>query len=250
MDKKDKYHLTWDCDFHTSTAGYAGRFSGKTGEFLLGRQNEILARFLGAAPCGKVLDVGAGHGQNVLTALSLGAEYTAFISSPSAGGMLFEKLSRTAEPPPVEYGPLNRLPFGDDSFDAVISFRTMSHVPDWKVFLGELCRVSKKRVIIDFSPEACCLVKKTFFLVKGRLETASREFSTQSASRINLEAQKTGFYLKSIDREFVLPMVVHRLAGGKILSGAEKFAVRLGATRFIGGPAVALLENKEGGMHG
>ncbi len=159
--------------------------------------------------------------------------------------MLSEKLEKLAVDPEkiLKCGSLAKLPFKDMSFDAVISFRIVSHVPDWELFLGELCRVSRNRVIIDFAPGACRALKKMLFLIKGRFETASREFTTQSVIEITRAAASAGFCVKAVEREFIMPMVLHRLSRGMLL-GVEKAAVRLGLTRFFGGPAVALLERK------
>ena len=248
MEKKDKYHLSWDCDCHTSGPEYAQRFSGRTGEFFLARQDEVLGEFLDDISGKRVLDAGGGHGQNAGRILSAGGKYTALASSPGCDRMLRRKLSGlNVEPHDViEYGRLDRLPFPDRSFDAVVSFRIISHVPDWRLFLGELCRVSDNKVIIDFAPAACRLSRKVFFLIKGRFETASREFTTQSAAEISREAGRCGFRVKEVQRQFILPMVMHRMAGSGALFGVERAAVRLGLTRFAGGPAVALLERKRG----
>jgi ubiquinone/menaquinone biosynthesis C-methylase UbiE len=246
MAEKDKYHLSWDCDFHTSTREYSRRFRGKPGAFMLNRQGEVLAGLLGNLSGKRVLEAGAGHGQNVKTVLSLGADYTAYVSSLDCAGMLKEKLKELSFDPytVIKYGPLNKIPFPDASFDAVISFRIVSHVPDWRLFLSELCRVSKKHVVIDFAPEAPRLLKKTLSLIKGRFETASRDFSTQSAAEIAQAASRSGFFLKAVEREFILPMVAHRISGG-VFFPLEKAAVKMKLTRFAGGPAAALLERSK-----
>lgn len=248
MEKKDRYHLSWDCDCHTSGAEYAERFSGKTGDFMLEKQNEVLREFLGGLRGKRVLDAGGGHGQNAGAVLSAGGEYTALASSPGSDRMLRKKLAELSVEPSdaIEYGGLEKFPFPDRSFDIAVSFRIISHVPDWRLFLGELCRVSGERVIIDFAPAARPFLEKAVFLVKGRFETASRDFTTQSAAEIAAAARESGFYLKALERQFILPMFAHRLADGGAFFGLERAAVKLGLTRFFGGPAVALLKRKEG----
>ena len=213
---------------------------------MLGRQNDVLCRFLGDLRGRKVLDAGGGHGQNAESVLSGGGEYTALASSPDCDGMLRKKLAELSADPSdaIKYGGLWKFPFPDRSFDMAVSFRIISHVPDWRLFLGELCRVASDRVVIDFAPAARPALEKAAFLIKGRFEKASRDFTTQSAPEIAAAAGGSGFYLEALDRQFILPMVAHRLAGGAFF-GMERAGARLGLTRFLGGPAVALLKRKE-----
>lgn len=248
MDEKDRYHLSWDCDRHTSGAGYAERFCGETGKFMLERQNEVLAGFLGDLRGKRLLDAGGGHGQNAGAVLSAGGEYTALASSPEAEGMLRERLAELSVEPSdaVEYGGLEKFPFPDRFFDVAVSFRIISHVPDWRLFLRELCRVAADSVVIDFAPSSSPFLEKAAFLVKGRLEKASRDFTTQRVDEIASAARECGFCLKAVERQFILPMLVHRLAGGGAFFCLERAAVKLGVTRFFGGPAVALLKRKKG----
>ncbi len=89
------------------------------------------------------------------------------------------------------------------------------------------------------------MFKRIFFTLKGRFETASREFTTQSVSEITRLAARYGFCVKEVERQFVLPVVMHRLAGSGAFFSVERAAVKLGLTRFFGGPAVALLERRE-----
>ena len=38
----------------------------------------------------------------------------------------------------------------DRSFDLAVSLRVLMHTPDWRQCVAELCRVARRRVIVDF----------------------------------------------------------------------------------------------------
>ncbi|WP_293161374.1 methyltransferase domain-containing protein [Okeania sp. SIO2C9] len=42
------------------------------------------------------------------------------------------------------------MPYPNDAFDVVISYRFLAHVTQWHKFLTELARVAKKSLIIDY----------------------------------------------------------------------------------------------------
>ncbi len=196
-----------------------------------------------------VLDVGAGHGQNVRAVAGSGAVYTAYASSEQCFGALRKAVESSGMKESeinYQWGELHRLPFPDRSFDAVVSFRIISHVPDWRLFLMELCRVSAGRVIIDFAPGASCFFIKLLSLLKGRVEPASREFTTQRLKEIEKVAERAGFKGCGSEGEFVLPMVFHRMSRG-LFFPVERAASGLKITRFAGGPVIAAFERKGGG---
>jgi ubiquinone/menaquinone biosynthesis C-methylase UbiE len=91
---------------------------------------------------GKVLDVasGTGYGARVFEQkLSLEFDYTACDISQEAtqyGNTYYSE---------AEYinGDAQSLPFDSDSFDTIVSFETMEHLPDIHSYLRELHRVSK-----------------------------------------------------------------------------------------------------------
>lgn len=91
---------------------------------------------------GKILDVASGTGYGVCVfdrKLSQEFDYTACDISQKAtqyGNTYYSG---------AEYinGDAQNLPFGSDSFDTIVSFETMEHLPDIQAYLRELCRVSK-----------------------------------------------------------------------------------------------------------
>ena len=47
-------------------------------------------------------------------------------------------------------GNVTAPPFDDKSFDAVISFRLVTHSEDWPMLIAGLCRIARKAVIVDY----------------------------------------------------------------------------------------------------
>ena len=51
-------------------------------------------------------------------------------------------------------GDAHALDFPDRAFDVAVSFRVLMHTPQWRVCLGELCRVADRLVVIDYPSRA------------------------------------------------------------------------------------------------
>src|SRR5690606_21590302 len=63
-------------DVETSSAGYASRFAGPAGKYLLQTQSQAIEQVLRGLPPGRALDVGGGHGQLVPLLRRLGWQVT------------------------------------------------------------------------------------------------------------------------------------------------------------------------------
>lgn len=233
----NKIHLSWYCDEHTSSKLYSQRFKGKIGSLIIKRQNDLLFSSLGNIKEKTILDVGAGHRQLVCEFLKRGGEVTAYCSSEEALG----ELARLNIP--YRIGPLYPLPFNDKEFDIVVSFRTFPHVPDWRLFLRELCRVAKEMAAFDFVTEDIfTLFKPLLYHLKMKKEPGTRDYTLQKKGDIKKIAGESGFCLKSSEGEFILPLVIHRIIKKPLLMPIEYVARLTGITSFYGGPVVTLLE--------
>lgn len=234
MDSKN--HLSWSCDRHTSSELYSRRFKGRIGEIIIKRQNELLLLFLGGLKGKKVLDVGAGHGQLAGALLGAGADVTAYGSDRDS----LKKLA----PLPIrrEVGPLYPLPFKDGEFDVVVSFRSFPHVPDWRLFLGELCRVASEKVSFDFvTKDMTSFFKPLLYSLKMKKEPGTRDYTLQKVADVRDAARAFGFRWESSEGQFFLPLVLHRVVGRPVLMPVEYLARATRVTRLYGGPVVVLL---------
>jgi ubiquinone/menaquinone biosynthesis C-methylase UbiE len=229
-------HLSWYCDEHTSSELYSQRFKGPIGNLIITRQNEVLISFLGDIRGKSVLDVGAGHGQLAGALLNAGAEVTAYGSSEGSLKKLAPLHVRS------KTGSLYPLPFRDREFDIVVSFRTFPHVPDWKLFLGELCRVSGEKVSFDFvTKDIMNFFKPLLYRLKMKKEPGTRDYTLQKKADILNAAREYGFYWESSEGQFLVPLVAHRILKRPVLMPIEYLARASRITKLYGGPVIAVL---------
>lgn len=207
------------------------------GGLIIQRQNELLLSFLGDVRGKRILDVGAGHGQLAGALLGAGADVTAYGSSrDSLKGLV---------PLPIrcEVGPLYPLPFKDGEFDVVVSFRAFPHVPDWRPFLGELCRVAGDRVSFDFvTKDLMSFLKPLLYRLKMKNEPGTRDYTLQKTADVRDAALGFGFRWESSEGQFLLPLVLHRMVKYPLLMPVECLARATRITRWWGGPVVVLLQ--------
>lgn len=225
-------------DIETSSEEYANRFSGKIGEYFLNVQTMITLDILEPWPKARVLDVGGGHAQTAVPLVQHGFDVTVVGSSEACG----TRLQFLLEPGSFQFQCCNilSLPFEDKSFDIVLAFRLLPHVNQWRNLLAEMCRVSRKAVIVDY-PDffSFNLMAKQVFLIKKTIEGNTRPFRCFYRSELLQEFAKFGFSRPIICPEFFVPMVIHRAIGSLWISKAlESLSRRLGITRLFGSPVI------------
>jgi SAM-dependent methyltransferase len=227
------------CDLHSSSAEYGRRFSGALGRWMLDVQLSGVRRLLAVCTATTILDVGGGHAQVAPPLSEDGHEVTVIASSQEALGRIAE-----LEGPLLHavLGSLGELPFASGSFDVVIALRMMPHVPNWPAFLGGLCRVARHGVVVDFPTRGGFnALQPVLFGLKRRLERNTRRFTTMSLREVAEVLDRHGFEPKEEIRQFVLPMVLHRVLGCQRLSSRLEAALRaLKLSRFFGGPVLLL----------
>ena len=225
-------------DVETSSAGYARRFSGRAGRYLLRVQENALLRTLRGCPPGRALDVGGAHGQLVDPLRSLGWSVTVVGSSEECG----HKLRVLHGKRDCEFicSDILHLPFADASFELVTSVRLLSHMEDWQRFLGELCRVSARWVVVDYpSTSGINALTPLLFKVKKRLEGNTRTYRSFSARELNGVLLSHGYRKGAVSKQFVLPMALHRVFGSAVpLRLAESASRAIGLTAVAGSPVL------------
>lgn len=225
-------------DVETSSAGYARRFSGPAGHYLLQIQADALTRTLRGCRCGRALDVGGAHGQLVDPLRSLGWAVTVIGSSEECGHNLRDLHGKRD----CEFvcADILHLPFPDASFDLVTSVRLLSHLEDWEDFLGELCRVSARWVVVDYpSTSGINVLAPLLFKIKRSLEGNTRTYRSFSGRELDRAFSSHGYRKGAASREFVLPMVLHRVCGSAApLRLAEAASRAIGLTAVAGSPVM------------
>lgn len=223
-------------DIETSSEGYARRFSGEVGAWFLATQLLVALEMLepwSRKPGTTVLDVGGGHAQLAGPLAERGYRVTVTGTDP----VCRQRLDRSI---PFEVRDLPGLSFPDRSFDVVIAFRLIAHMERWRELVGEMCRIARYAVVLDYSDtRSFNLLYGRLFPWKRRLEGNTRDFLRFQPGEVAAECARHGFGRPVTRRQFFLPMVVHRQLKQAGLSRAvEGASAVLGLTRALGSPVV------------
>jgi len=234
-------------DVETSSEGYARRFGGEVGRYLLEVQNAIVLDLLAPWPGARVLDVGGGHAQLAPLLVERGFQVTVVGSDE----VCRERLDRALPRGSFEFRAcdLLALPFPDRAFDVVVSLRLVAHVERWRDLIGELCRVADHAVILDYSDSRSFnRLYGPLFSWKKAIEGNTRTFQIFKPGWIAAEAARHGFGRPVERRQFFLPMVVHRVMKSARFSRlSERVSSAAGLTRWLGSPVVLRVERGNGG---
>jgi ubiquinone/menaquinone biosynthesis C-methylase UbiE len=243
-----------ESDRHYSYAHYASRdvaegfdalrFGGPIGRYLLEEQQTLLLGAVGPPGGRTILDVGTGTGRAALALAAAGASVTGVDASRE---MLEVARTRAAEmgvTAQFEVADAHALPFGDRSVEVAICLRLLMHVPDWRRCVGELCRVARWRVIVDFPARASFAAIES--ATRQRAASAGRvtEPYRVLAERDVRQALATGgFHLVAVHRQFVLPIAFHKMVGSRGLTRAIEGGLgALGLRRLVGSPVTMVAE--------
>jgi 2-polyprenyl-3-methyl-5-hydroxy-6-metoxy-1,4-benzoquinol methylase len=225
-------------DIETSSDDYARRFSGQVGSWFLKVQEEATLRMLAPHQGANILDVGGGHGQLAGALVRSGYRVTVLGSADICRDRIRHLLDENRCS--FEVGNILELPYSAGAFDIVLSYRLLPHVTRWPKFLGELSRVSKTAVMIDYPAiQSMNFIAPQLFRFKRRLEGNTRPFTSFKESQIVDVFASRGFTLAGRQAQFFLPMVLHRVLKLPAISSALEGIFRLsGATRFFGSPVI------------
>ena len=232
-------HYPETADIETSSDGYAARFAGPVGEWMLGIQKEIVVSWVREAQPTAILDVGGGHGQLAVPLARGGNKVTVLGSDPVCA----RRIDAEVRAGSIQFvvGNVIALPFPDKSFDVVISVRLLPHCERWPDLIRELCRVARKTVIVDYPVQS--KLSSLLFGVKKRLEGNTRTWLAFRHAVVRSEFERNGFMFKRRRGQFFLPMVLHRTLRCRPLSESlEALCRKLGLTRRWGSPVLVEME--------
>jgi len=223
-------------DVETSSDGYAARFSGPVGEWMLGVQESIALGWIRESSPASTLDVGGGHGQLAIPLARAGYPVTVLGSDPICAKRIEAEVR--AGTIKFQTGNVIALPFPDKSFDVVISVRLLPHCERWPELVKEMCRVARKSVIVDYPLES--KLSSMLFSAKKKLEGNTRTWLSFRHAAVQAEFEKNGFKLKRRTGQFFLPMVLHRTLKCRATSSfLEGICYSLGLTQRWGSPVLA-----------
>jgi SAM-dependent methyltransferase len=234
-----------DADIGTSSEDYARRFTGAVGRWFVETQARITLSVLGALPMGaSILDVGGGHAQIAPPLIEAGYEVTVVGSDPVCGARLtpWTETGRCQ----FKVANLQRLPYPDAAFDAVVCLRLLPHSVAWESLIRELCRVARRCVVVDYpSIRSVNILSSQLFAMKRGIELNTRRFMTFSPREINAAFAQCGFVVRAERPQFLIPMVVHRMVNRGSFSRAAEIPGRLtGLTRWLGSPIIVRADRR------
>ena len=225
-------------DIETSSDEYASRFSGPAGAWMLGVQEQIVVEWMKSRPGAAILDVGGGHGQLAIPLSRLGHPVTVLGSDETCG----RRIQREVNGRKITFmtGNVIDLPFPDRSFDIVICIRLLPHCARWPELIGQLCRVAKQAVIVDYpTTRSVNFFSSSMFGLKKKLEGNTRPFALFRHSEIEDAFSRHRFAAKRRQPQFFLPMVFHRTLNKPAFSSFLEGFFRITAlTRTFGSPVL------------
>jgi 2-polyprenyl-3-methyl-5-hydroxy-6-metoxy-1,4-benzoquinol methylase len=233
-------------DVETASEDYARRFAGPVGAWFLQVQARIMLDLLARWPAARVLDFGGGHGQLAGALVEAGHDVTVFGSPGACAERLRPWLDgRRAR---YEAGDLRRAPWPDRAFDVVVSFRLLPHVAAWRALTGELCRLARHAVVIDYpTARSVNAAADALFGLKKAVEGNTRPFIVFADAEIRQALAAAGFAVTARRAEFFFPMALHRAVGAAwVARGLEAGARAVGLTRALGSPVVLCAERHGG----
>jgi SAM-dependent methyltransferase len=234
-----------DADIATSSDDYARRFTGAVGRWFVETQARITLGVLGALPMGaSILDVGGGHAQIAPPLIDAGYEVTVVGSDPICSARLQPWISSGRCR--FEVADLRAFRYPDASFDAVVCLRLLPHSVSWKGLIRELCRVARRSVVVDYpSVRSANVLSSQLFAMKRGIELNTRRFITFSPHEIHMAFADCGFVVRAEHPQFLVPMVLHRLANRALFSRAIEVPGRIfGLTRWFGSPIIARADRR------
>jgi SAM-dependent methyltransferase len=237
--------LREDADIASSSEDYARRFTGAVGRWFVETQTRISLELLRVLPVGaSILDVGGGHAQITPPLIEAGYEVTVAGSDPICSARLGPWIADGR----CRFQAVNlqALPFPERSFDAVICLRLLPHSVSWINLIGELCRVARRSVILDYpSLRSANVMSAYFFGLKRGIELNTRAFKTFTPQQIQAAFGRYGYVVRVERPQFLVPMVLHRVANRAVLSKAVELPGRfLGLTRWFGSPVIARADRR------
>jgi len=220
------------------------RFSGPIGELIAGTQARVLANMIGRIHERDILDVGTGTGRAALLFARGGAYVTAVDASEEMLAIARQRAAEQRVKVRFQVGDVHALRFPDRGFDVVVCLRVLMHTPDWRQSVAELCRVAERLVIFDYPSATSAamlhsLTRRAVQAAGGRTE-AYRVFTHRTIRR---QLARNGFRVRSVHRQFAMPMQLHRAIGSRRFTEfSEEVLDRAGLLRLFGSPVTVCAE--------
>ena len=220
------------------------RFGGPIGELVASTQARVLANMVGRIQARPILDVGTGTGRAALLMARGGADVTAVDASEQMLQVARRRAAEEGAQIRFERGDAHALQFQDREFDVVICLRLLMHAPDWPTCMSELCRVAERLVIFDYpAASSIALFESLSRRAAHAIGVRTEAYRVISDRAIRNTLDRSGFRVRSVHRQFVLPITFHRLIGSRRFTvRLEGLLDRLGLLKRFGSPVTVVAE--------
>jgi ubiquinone/menaquinone biosynthesis C-methylase UbiE len=244
-ERRGHYSYTYYADAANAQSFDSRRFGGPIGDLVARGQADVLADMLGPVQGRRIIDVGTGTGRGAFLLAAAGAHVTGIDASEQMLALAKQRAIDThATGVDFQVGDAHQVQFADRSFDLAVSLRVLMHTPRWRQCIGELCRVARHGVVLDYpSATSSALVESVVRKADHPLGLASEPYRVFLGGQIRRELASHGFRVTSVHRQFVLPIAVHKAIGSRRFTEvSEQWLARLGLLRLVGSPVTVYAE--------
>jgi SAM-dependent methyltransferase len=252
----EHYSYTHYADPTTAQTFDARRFGGPVGELVAEAQARVLIEFIGLGthatratyPSGpthpSILDVGTGTGRAAVLLARNGARVTGVDASDAMLAVARRRAADERVDATFRTGDAHALEFPDRTFDVAVSLRVLMHTPDWRRCIDELCRVASGLVVIDYpSAFSFAAVESIWRKLAHTVGSRTEPYRVFRPRAVEDALARNGFRVRSVHRQFVLPIVLHKAIGSpRFTLATEKALGRMGLLRLLGSPVTLVAE--------
>jgi 2-polyprenyl-3-methyl-5-hydroxy-6-metoxy-1,4-benzoquinol methylase len=245
--RADHYSYKVYSDPATARAFDDQRFGGPIGEIIAGTQARVITNFIGRIQGRRILDVGTGTGRAALLLARGAAVVTAIDASEQMLAVARRQAAAQGVGVTFQPGDAHALGFPARAFDVVVSLRVLMHTPEWRRVIAEMCRVADQLVIFDYpSRRSVAVFQSGARKVIQQLGSRTEAYRVFAYSEIARELGKNGYRIRSVHRQFVLPIAVHKAIGSRRFTlWIERLLDHAGLLRLFGSPVTLVAERCE-----
>jgi 2-polyprenyl-3-methyl-5-hydroxy-6-metoxy-1,4-benzoquinol methylase len=241
---RDHYSYTHYADRANARGFDDRRFGGVIGEMVASTQARVLTNMIGRVKDRHILDVGTGTGRAALLFARGGARVTGVDASEEMLEIARQRAAAQLVEVTFKPGDAHALDFPERSFDAVVSLRLLMHAPKWRRCVSELCRVADRLVIVDYpSATSVALFESAARRIMHAVGLRTEPYRVFTHGQIAEAFDRGGFRIRSVHRQFVLPIAFHKLIGSRRFTmSTERLLDRLGLLTLFGSPVTVVAE--------